>query len=402
MGKDMETNTIYSGDCKEVLSKFPDNSIDLIYVDPPFFTQKNYEVIWNDGYEIRSFKDAQYYSKNGKRREDIYVYLDWLKDRIEQCYRILKDTGSFYIHCDWHANAYIKVYILDKVFGKNRFQNEIIWTYKTQGASKKRFARKHDTIFFYSKTNNWKFNTQYEKSFMMHIYGFKGSDFKIDPETGKQYNIVIRKDVWEIPAIQSVTKENLGYPTQKPKNLLDLIIKASSNENNIILDPMCGCGTAIASAQSLKRNWIGIDISPTACKLMNNRLRKLGASPKMIGMPATVKQLRKIQHFDFQNWVIERLGGRVSSKKVGDMGIDGVTFDSIPIQVKQSDKVGRNVVDNFETAVRRYFAGSKREKQGIIIAFSFTDGAYNEAHRVGLEGNIKLILKTVEELLNEK
>lgn len=398
----METNAIYCGDCKEVFSKFPDESIDLIYIDPPFFTHKNYEVIWNDGYEIRSFKDAQWYGKNGKRREDIYVYLDWLRERMEHCYRILKDTGSFYFHCDWHANAYIRVYVLDKLFGKNKFQNEVIWTYKTQGASKKRFARKHDTIFFYSKTNKWNFNTQYEKSFMMHKYGFKGSDFKIDPETGRQYNIVIRKDVWEIPAIQSVTRENLGYPTQKPLNLLDLIINASSNEKDIVLDPMCGCGTAIASAHKLKRKWIGIDISPTACRLMGDRLRKLGSSPKMIGMPATVKQLRKIQPFDFQNWVIQRLGGRVSSKKVGDMGIDGVTFDSIPIQVKQSDKVGRNVVDNFETAIRRYFTGSKREKQGIIVAFSFTHGAYNEAHRVGLEGGIKLELKTVEELLNEK
>jgi len=147
---------------------------------------------------------------------------------------------------------------------------------------------------------------------------------------------------------------------------------------------------------------IGIDISPTSCKLMNDRLRKYGAITKVIGMPATVKQLKKIQPFDFQNWVIQRLGGRVSSRKVGDMGIDGVTFDGIPVQVKQSVKVGRNVVDNFETAIRRYYAKSLKEKKGIVVAFSFTSGAYNEVHRAKLESGLNIELKTAEELLNEK
>lgn len=179
--------------------------------------------------------------------------------------------------------------------------------------------------------------------------------------------------VWDIPIINTSSKERLGYPTQKPEALLKRIIKSASKPDDIVLDPMCGCGTTIALCQKLqnrkKRKWIGIDISPTACKLMNDRLRKLGSVPKLIGMPATVKQLRKIQPFDFQNWVIQRLGGRVSAKKVGDMGIDGVTFDSTPIQVKQSDKVGRNVVDNFETAIRRYFSGSKREKKEYVSFF---------------------------------
>jgi len=429
MGKDMETNAIYSGDCKEILSKFPEESIDLIYLDPPFFTQKNYEVIWDDGYEIRCFKDAQWYGKDGKRREDIYVYIDWLKERIEQCHRVLKNTGSFFIHCDWHANAYIRVYILDKIFGRNNFRNEIIWHYtgrRMKGSTK--FNSKHDIIFFYAKSNLNKLveypiepytREEYLKMKKQALHVDKNGREWIWGHAGKgkshEYRIYIDEvltqgravdTVWDIPIINTSSKERLGYPTQKPEFLLERIIKSASKPDDIVLDPMCGCGTTIAVCQKLqnrkKRKWIGIDISPTACKLMNDRLRKLGSTPKLIGMPATIKQLKKIQPFDFQNWVIQRLGGRASARKVGDMGIDGVTFDGAPIQVKQSDKVGRNVIDNFETAIRRYFSGSNREKEGIVVAFSFTDGAYNEAHRVGLEGGIKIELKTVEELLNEK
>lgn len=457
----METNAIYCGDCKDILRNFPKKSVDLIYIDPPFFTQKNYEIIWKDGSEIRSFKDAQWYSKNGKRREDIYVYIDWLKERIEECYRVLKNTGSFYIHCDYHADAYIRVYILDAIFGRNNFKNEITWQRThAHGGGRKGFSRVHDTLFFYTKSDKFTFNRQhvpYSESYINTFFTHKeknGRRYQLIIATGsgetkndytwkgvkppkgrhwaytkdkmkeleKKGRLVYSKrgiprikqyvdekegtlvtDIWtDIDVIHSQSKERLGYPTQKPLALLERIVNASSNPTDIVLDPMCGCGTAVVIAHKLKRRWIGIDISPTSCKLMNDRLRKYGATTKLIGMPATVKQLRKIQHFDFQNWVIERLGGRVSSKKVGDMGIDGVMFDGTPIQVKQSDKVGRNVVDNFETAIRRYYAKSLKEKKGIIVAFSFTKDAYNEIHRAKLESSLNIELKTVEELLNEK
>ncbi|MCP8304180.1 MAG: restriction endonuclease [archaeon] len=163
---------------------------------------------------------------------------------------------------------------------------------------------------------------------------------------------------------------------------------------DIILDPFCGCGTAIVVAHKLGRRWIGIDVSPTACDLMETRMRKIGAKPVLVGMPMTEDDLRKIQPFEFQNWVCKRLFGRISKRKSSDMGIDGYTFEGHPIQVKQSDNVGRNVVDNFETAMRR-----AKKNIGVIVAFSFSKGAYEEIARAKLHGNLDIRAITIKELL---
>ncbi len=358
-----KVNAIYCGDCEDVLKKFPDKSIDLVYGDPPFFTQKNYEIIWGDGYEVRAFEDRW---KGGKR--GIYTYIEWMRPKIEQIHRVLKDTGSFYLHCDWHASHYLKV-LCDEVFGYNNFQNEIVWHYGLGGSSPRRYARKHDIILFYTKGRRWTFNPP------------------MKPAT-----------VWNIPSINNMAKERLGYPTQKPEKLLDVIIKASSNPTDIVLDPFCGCGTAIAVAHKLGRRWIGIDISPTACKLMVKRMRSIGvkiSESDIIGLPMTVEELKSVTPHDFQNWVCQKLSARVSPRRSGDMGIDGWIMNTIPIQVKQSERVGRNVVDNFETALRR-----AKKKEGIIVAFSFTSGAYSEASRAKIQEGLNIKLITVEELLN--
>ena len=166
-----EPNTIYCGDCKEVLKKFPDECVDLIYMDPPFFSNKTYEVIWKDGYEVRAFEDRW---KGG-----IEHYIGWMEERIRECHRVLKKTGSIYLHCDWHASHYLKV-MMDRVFGVNNFQNEIIWFYKTGGVSKRRFSRKHDNILFYTKSSKYTFNPQMEKSYLTHKYGFSNIEIKRD------------------------------------------------------------------------------------------------------------------------------------------------------------------------------------------------------------------------------
>ena len=132
-------NRLICGDNLEELATFPPECVDLIYVDPPFFSNRNYEIIWGDEAEIRSFED--------RWEGGVYAYVDWMKQRVMALYRVLKSSGSFYLHCDWHAGHYLKV-MLDEVFGQNNFQNEIVWCYKTGGATNKRWGRKHDTIFF--------------------------------------------------------------------------------------------------------------------------------------------------------------------------------------------------------------------------------------------------------------
>jgi hypothetical protein len=205
------------------------------------------------------------------------------------------------------------------------------------------------------------------------------------------------QDIWIDIKPVSNSKEDLGYPTQKPELLLERIINTSSNPMDIVLDPFCGCGTAIAVAHKLKRRWIGVDISPTACELMTNRMRLLGARDlAVMDMPMTEQELRKLDHLEFQNWVVRRLFGRMSRTKSSDMGIDGYTFEGDPIQVKQSDDVGRNVIDNFQTALRR-----ANSKEGAIVAFSFGRGAYEEIARCKLRDGLEIKAIKIKDLLED-
>lgn len=381
----MEVNAIYEGDNLEILSKFSDKSVDLIYADPPFFSNKQYEVIWDDGAEIRAFQDRW---KGG-----IEHYISWMEPRLRECHRLLKDGGSMYLHCDWHANAHLRI-LMDKIFGENNFQNEIIWCYGGGGASVGRFARKHDNIFFYTKSKKYIFNPQFAPYKPHSPFHSKGEPYR---KEGK-----VMEDYWLIEGLGSTSKEKLGYPTQKPERLLERIIKASSNKEDIVLDPFCGCGTTLASAQKLGRNWIGIDVSPTACKLMAKRLKKeFKIGVRIVRGETDIEYLRKLAPFEFQNWVItEKFLGRVSDKKTGDMGIDGFTpqvTGGFPIQVKQSEGVGRNVIDNFETAIRRL-----KKNKGYIIAYSFAKGSYEEVARVKNQEGLDILLRTVKELLAGK
>jgi DNA modification methylase len=380
--------------------------VDLIYLDPPFFSNRHYEVVWGDEAEVRSFKD--------RWAGGINVYIEWMKERIVKMYDVLKDTGSFYLHCDWHAGHYLKI-MLDDIFDYKHFQNEIVWYYRGGGVSKGRFGRKHDTIFFYAKGDKWTFNlddvrTSYSEeilsrpksSYRHHHYGNKGAPTAVVNGWDLNPKGKCPDDVFQFPIINPCAAERLGYPTQKPEALLEIIIKASSNKNDIVLDPFCGCGTAMAVAQKLKRKWIGIDISPTAIALIEKRLGKLGAVTgkdfDVIGMPTTINELKGLEPFEFQNWVINEMRAKQSKKLSSDFGIDGyydktIFTERAGIQVKQSENVGRNVVDNFETALSR-----GKFSKGFIVAFSFSKGANEEAARAKSEGlDIRLI--KVEDLL---
>lgn len=406
-------NQLILGDNLEILKSLPSESVDLIYIDPPFFSNRNYEVIWGDDGEIRSFKD--------RWSGGMSHYIEWLKDRVEEMYRILKPTGSMYLHCDWHADAYIRVNILDKIFGMGNFRNEIVWQYFMGGKPKKFYARKHDTIFFYTKTDKYNFNYFKIKRYLDFVPSLK--DESKDADNGKDdigyWSMVGCPDVWPIKGVFNMSNEAIGYPTQKPEALLERIIKASSNEGDVVLDCFVGGGTTVAVADKLKRKWIGIDQSVAAIAVTEARLDKQGAI-KIGGISSTLglagsvysvklhkydyDMIRYSDAFEFENWIVEQFGGEFNSKQRGDMGLDGKK-DGVPIQVKRSDGIGRNVVDNFKSAMGRFY-GAKFDSRkgdkatdGYIIAFSFGKGAVEEAARLKNEEGLIIELIKVEDIV---
>jgi SAM-dependent methyltransferase len=192
------------------------------------------------------------------------------------------------------------------------------------------------------------------------------------------------------------SKERTGYPTQKPVALLERIISASSAPDELVLDAYCGCGTTLAAAQKLGRRWIGIDISQSAIRVVEQRMQKLGATDfEVYGLIGSLAELRALDSFEFQNWAINAVYGQHSPRKIADMGIDGFTFmEHHPIQVKQMDHVGRPVIDNFAGVLQR-----QKEKRGMIIAFGFTSGAIDEVSRMEREDKIKIELIKCSDLV---
>ncbi|MEO6787358.1 MAG: DNA methyltransferase, partial [Chthoniobacteraceae bacterium] len=479
----LDTRVIYCGDNLDQLRKLPEACIDLVYIDPPFNSNRNYEVFWGETKEKRSFED---------RHENTEAYIAYMRPRCVELARVLKKTGSFYYHCDWHASHYVKV-MLDQIFGENNFQTEIIWRRNAaKGLAFTGFPNNHDTIFFYGGGGKIAFHRPYDPydpdnldektSAKYSLRDPDGRRYQLDNLTNPNpnrpnltYEFLGVKKVWrwtkermesayeagivvqpspgsvprlkryldeqegrafdsvwtDIPPINSQAKERLGYPTQKPLALLDRIVSASSNENDIVLDAFCGCGTALVAAQKLKRQWIGIDISPTACLVMAKRLKDkticglpqnedlwaIGRGFIVRDLPWTEKKLRELPPFEFENWAVIALGGRKNKAQVGDMGIDGRIFpvsamDNVrkagadelaleerwfPIQVKQKDKAGRPDIDAFETAMRR----AKCEK-GFFVSFDYSGDAMTEISRFFREEHRVIIPLTVREILDEQ
>ena len=256
-------NRLIHGDRKEVLvslaPKFS-GAVDLIYLDPPFGTGHDFRINGKLIYKDQWVDDDH--------------YLRWLYETLSLAYKLLSETGSLYLHLAHHIGHYGRA-LLDEIFGRDCFQNEIVWHYRTGGASRRRFARKHDSIFFYTRSpKEWAFVPQKERSYMQHRYGFRKSDFRIDSDTGQQYSLVYTRDVWEIPAVGSATRERVGYPTQKPERLLERIISASSQPGDLVLDCCCGSGTTGVVAAKLGRRWIMSDINRTAIETARARLLK--------------------------------------------------------------------------------------------------------------------------------
>ena len=272
-----QNRTLFTGDNLEIMREIDSACIDLIYLDPPFCTGRDFGE-FDDRWNLKIDNPIAQLAYE-THSEQMAGYISFIYPRLIEMKRILKPTGSIYYHCDQTASHYIKI-IMDSIFGEKNFRNEIIWAYKTGGTSKSFYSKKHDIIFFYSKTKNYIFHKQEEKSYTkarnrkagIINYG-KGKAEFFEDEKGV-FNYTGMRDVWEISYIGSTSKERTGYPTQKPKALLERIIKGSSNPGDLILDPFAGCATTCIAAENINRKWIGIDISETAANVIKQRFKR--------------------------------------------------------------------------------------------------------------------------------
>jgi len=289
-------NRLVWGDNLAVMRSMPSETLDLIYIDPPFFSGRDYNCIFGDDDEVRTFSDIW----DG----GLPTYLAWLNARLWEMKRLLKPTGSLFVHLDWHASHYAKVE-LDKIFGYDNFLNEIVWHYSQGGKSTKHFARKHDVLLWYSKTDNYFFDAKGVRlPFTPHKQSKSGRNFggrMGKDENGREYvekwgtgkkklyryyldEGKIPEDVWsDIQSIQAAANERIGYPTQKPEALVQRVIKAACPKDGVVADFFSGGGTTILVAEKLGRKWIGCDVSRIAISVVRDRLTSCYS--KVVGVP---------------------------------------------------------------------------------------------------------------------
>ena len=446
----MKTNILYYGDNLDVLRRhIPDESVDLIYLDPPFNSNATYNVLFAEHgagspAQIKAFGDTWRWDQaaaydyqatveaGGQVADalrafrtvlgtnDMLAYLSMMAPRLVELRRVLRKTGSIYLHCDPTASHYLKL-LMDAVFGVENFRNEIAWCYRGGGVPRNAFARKHDVLLFYAKGPDSFFKTQYVpySEASQKLVRSRGG-VSIDEKPRDLKRGAHMPDWWtDINALQTWSPERLGYPTQKPTALLVRILEASSRKGATVLDPFCGCGTTIDAAQRLDRRWIGIDITHLAVGLIKHRLAdtygpNIAESYRVIGEPtdlAGARELASEDPFQFQAWALGLVGARVagSDRKGGDKGIDGrLYFHDEPEgptkQIIFSVKSG-HLVPNY---VRDLRGVVDREAAQIGVLLSFDDpspGMRAEAASAGFYDSPwgarhpRLQLLTVGELL---
>jgi site-specific DNA-methyltransferase (adenine-specific) len=452
-----QKNTLYYGNNLDVLQKYiKDETVDLCYIDPPFNSKRDYNQIYNnkgkeDRAQSQAFVDTWEWDDAAEKgfrellsggnglytiqtvnlisglqkvlgKDSLLAYIVSMTLRVAEIHRVLKSTGSFYLHCDSTASHYLKL-VLDSVFSPSvgKILNEIIWCYKSRQQSKNYFGKKHDVIFLYSKSKQYCFNWQsvvrplsdntkkkYRlidnegRHYRLQGRGIKGSPNKsakdVDPkwETTNP-ELVVRdyldekagvplEDWWEIDIINQSAKERLGYPTQKPESLLERIINVSSEEGDTVLDAYCGCGTTVAVAQRLKRKWIGIDITYQSISFILKRLedsygKRLISSIELNGIPkdmesatALSKKINDVTRKEFEKWAILTYSDNkafINEKKGADKGIDGIAkmmISSDETEAKdilfsvKSGKVGVSQIRDFRGTIERENAAA-----GIFI-----------------------------------
>ncbi len=470
-------NQLFYGDNLEVFRKhIKDESVDLCYIDPPFNSKRNYNQIYNnvgkeDRAQAQAFIDTwtwddfanqglaeileNYPGKFTSQSIDLIAgltkvlgkgsllaYLISMTLRVVEIYRVLKPTGSFYLHCDPTASHYLKL-VLDAVFCPQGgdFRNEIVWCYSTGGRAKEFYPKKHDTVFWYAKTKNYIF--QYDEIALardtstMHEpikYDEKGRPYQRNFKNGKEYKYYLDKGVlpndwWtDIQALNPSAKERLGYPTQKPEALLERIIKASSKEGDTILDAYCGCGTTVAVAQKLDRHWIGIDITYQSISLILKLLEdafgkgvleqiKLNGIPKDLESAVALANKKDDRtRKEFEKWAILTYSNNraiINQKKGADRGIDGVAFfqgekgepEKIILQVKSGNIKSGDIRDlqgtmTLEEAELGIFITLKEPTKAMLTTAKKA-GIYQSKFYRG-ESFDKIQIVTIREILEEQ
>jgi len=407
--KDLEPNQLIFGDNLHVMRALPSNSIDLIYIDPPFFSGRNYNVVFGDSNEVRSFEDIWEGGMPG--------YLTWLNARLLEIKRLLKPTGSIYVHCDWHASHYIKQE-MDKIFGYDNLKNEIIWYYTVGGIGRTTFSRKHDVLLFYSKTKDYFYDGKAVGDLRTQKVGTFGGYFGVDSDgrkyrecrkAGKVYKYYMDEpknpdDVWIVSKIPERDKtERIGYPTQKPEELLKRVILASSKQGDVVADFFCGGGTTAAVAQKLGRRWIASDISKVAVSVTRDRILRdvlgkngnqkevqhtLGKTPdieiKSWGI-YEVPELVKLNENSFRNFIISAYNGRLTS--IGGL-IHGYK-QAIPIFVGGSSQE-KSITEKEVVEFSKHIIKSGNYHQGTMIGWGFTPGARNVAQQLAAQHAIAI------------
>ncbi len=360
----MRDRKLYLGDNLDVLrTELSPESVDLVYLDPPFNSDRQYNVIFREDQQpaaqARAFHDswrwgpeaAVWYEEGmnyggriaetlvGLRRflnqSNLMAYLAMLAPRLIELRRVLRPDGSLVLHCDPTAGHYVKI-LLDAIFGPENFRNELVWCYRGGGVPRNAFARKHDTLFWYAKSSNAPFFPQYEpySAASQQLVRSRGG-VSID---GRQRDLergAHMTDWWsDINSLQTWSPERLGYPTQKPRALLERVIKALSREGSTVLDPFCGCGTTVAAAEALNRNWVGIDIAVIAISVIERMLQDdFGLRVHINGIPADFESARALARrdpFQFEAWAVSKITHlRPNKTQVGDRGVDGVGWFNV-------------------------------------------------------------------------
>jgi DNA modification methylase len=421
-------NRLFFGDNLHVMRQLPSKSIDLAYFDPPFFSGRNYNMIFGDKNEMRSFTDIWEGGMPG--------YLIWLNARLYEMKRLLKDTGSIYVHLDWHASHYVKCE-MDKIFGSGGnaskepgFKNEIIWHYKSfHGNVKQYYPRKHDSILLYTKSGNWTFHRQFGQdnedtidytrwnSYLVDGYKIMGSNMPMQDsrftrfyrrwvrENGREpgprdivYEVIgqARDTVWDIKPVDPKASDRIGYPTQKPEELLEVIIKSSSNEGDIIADFVCGGGTTPAVAQRLNRRWIACDQSRIAVSVTVDRIARVVEDKigKLFPVPDfTVEHwgiyeapiLEKLKKDNFRDFIVRAFGGKAESISPN---IHGTRY-GVPLYVGEPSRNTRITKDDVARFAQAIFK-ERKTNFGAMLAWNFSADARKAAEILSARENKRI------------